>query len=81
MKFFDLLDYKSMKRINIAAIAITAFCEIFVIAIFLTKGQVADLPQWKYNVYLGGIVLISVLLIASVISLIVFLSKNKNKKI
>lgn len=70
-----------MMRLNIVAIVITAFCEIFIVAIFLTKGQAAEIPQWKYNVYLGGIVLISVLLVASIISLIVFLLKKRNKQI
>ena len=78
-KIFDLLDYKTMLRLNIVAIIITAFCEIMVIAIFLTKGQAADLPHWKYNVYLGGIILLSVLLIASIVSLIIFFRKNRNK--
>lgn len=75
------LDTKILLQLNIGALVITSFCEVFIIFTLLTKGRQSGLEQWKYYAIIGGLVLVSLLLLASVISFIFFMRlRKKNKK-
>ncbi|MBN1926829.1 MAG: hypothetical protein JW798_13440 [Prolixibacteraceae bacterium] len=78
---FSKLDSGLLLRLNTGALVITLFCEIFVIHVFLTKGQQSGLETWKYYSIIGGLALISILLAISVFSFIYFirLRKKQNK--
>lgn len=79
--FFNLLDVKTMWQLNVTSIIITAICEIFAINILLTKGQQPDIEHWKYIAIIIGLVVVSLLLVGSIASLVLFIvMKNKRKK-
>jgi len=77
---FDIAQIKTMMQLNLASIIIIGFCEIFAIAVFITKGFTEGIEKWKFIVYIVVIVVISLLLIASILLFIYFLKlKKKNK--
>lgn len=77
---FNIMDAKTMFRINLVSIFITAICAVFSLYVFLTKGQADDLEKWKYLIILSSLILLSLLFLGSLASLIVFLRiKNKRK--
>jgi hypothetical protein len=78
--FFTQINIKMLLRLNIASIIAIAFCEVFAIAIFITKGFQEGIEKWKFISMIAVIVIISLLLIGSFISFIYFLKmKNRNK--
>ncbi|MBN2805668.1 MAG: hypothetical protein JXR22_03340 [Prolixibacteraceae bacterium] len=76
---FSIIDEKTMLKLNLVSIFITSICEVFVVYIFLTKGQAPDLIHWKYVAIIIGLVLVSLLFLGSVASLILFFRMKKKK--
>jgi len=77
---FKTIDTKTLGAINASALAITSISEIFALYILFTKGQAPELPEWKTNAIIIGVVLVSLLFLFSVASMVLFLYyKNKNK--
>lgn len=77
---FKTIDPKTLGPINAGALFITTVCEIFALYVLFTKGQSEELPEWKGNAIIIGVVLVSLLFLFSVASMILFLHfKNKNK--
>ncbi len=78
---FKTIDPKTLGAINAGALVITTICEIFALYILFTKGQSEELPEWKANAIIIGVVLVSLLFLFSVVSMILFLYfKKKNKE-
>lgn len=77
---FSIIDEKTMLKLNLVSIFITTICEIFVIFIFLTKGQTPGLEHWKYVAIVIGLVLVSLLFLGSLLSLFLFFRMKKKKK-
>lgn len=78
--FFSILDEKTMLNLNLVSVFITAVCEVFVINIFLTKGQNPELLYWKYVAIVIGLVVVSLMFLGSLISLFLFFRMKKKKK-
>lgn len=73
-------DIKTLLQLNIASIIITAFCEIFVIYTFISKGLQDGIVKWKFFLILMGLIIVSLLFLASIVSFIYFLNKRGNQK-
>lgn len=76
---FSIIDEKTMLKLNLVSIFITTICEVFVISIFMTKGQNPDLIHWKYVAIIIGLVVVTLLFLGSVASLILFFRMKKKK--
>ena len=76
---FKLIDSKTVMMLNSISIFITAICEVFAIYMLLTKGQQPDLTHWKYVAIIIGVVIISLLLIGSIISMVLFINMKRKK--
>jgi hypothetical protein len=70
---------KQLLMVNLVAVAVLFFCEIFVVSIFIQKGMAPDVVRWKYLAYLIGMIVVSIFFIVSIISMLFFL-KMKNKQ-
>lgn len=79
MKILQYVDAKTLSRINISALLITALCEAFVLYTFFTKGQDPDLDPWKYKAIIAGLVLVSLLFLLSLIFIVLFNIFRKTK--
>jgi ABC-type polysaccharide/polyol phosphate export permease len=77
---FSIIDEKTMLNLNLVSIFITTICEVFVIFIFMTKGQTPDLVHWKYVAIIIGLVVVSLLFLGSLASLFLFFRMKKKKK-
>jgi heme/copper-type cytochrome/quinol oxidase subunit 2 len=77
---FTLLDKKTIFHLNIVSLIVTAICEAFAITMLLTKGQDANLENWKLKVMLFTVVIISILFILSLVSFVYFLRLKDEKK-
>ncbi|MDA3818265.1 MAG: hypothetical protein PF486_12860 [Prolixibacteraceae bacterium] len=78
---FKTIDPKTLIAINASALVITTISEIFALYILFTKGQSEELPEWKANAIIIGVVLVSILFLFSVVSMVLFLHfKTKNKE-
>ncbi len=73
-------DIKTLMKLNIGSIIITALCEIFVIYTFISKGLQGDVEKWKFILILVGLIIVSILFLASIASFIYFLSTNGKPK-
>jgi len=77
--FFTQINIKMLLRLNIASIVVIAFCEVFAISIFITKGFQEGIEKWKFISMIAVIIVISLLLFGSFVSFIYFLRmKNRN---
>lgn len=79
MKILKYIDAKTLNRINISALLITALCEAFVLYTFFTKGQEPDLEPWKYKAIIAGLVLVSLLFLLSLMFMVLFNIYRKTK--
>ncbi|MDA3881551.1 MAG: hypothetical protein PF436_14265 [Prolixibacteraceae bacterium] len=79
MRILKYIDAKTLSRINISALIITAICEVFVLYTFFTKGLSPDIEPWKYKVIIAGVVLVSLLFLMSLIFMVLFIVYRKSK--
>ena len=77
---FKIVDAKTMLRLNLVSIFITAICVVFSLFIFLTKGQASETEHWKSTVILIGLIVVALLFLGSVASLIFFIRIKNRKK-
>lgn len=78
---FDLSQISTMMQLNLVSIVIIGFCEVFAIAVFITKGFSEGVERWKFMVYVAIVAVITLLLLASILLFIYFLRmKRKENK-
>lgn len=77
---FSIMDAKTMTRLNLVSMVITAICVVFALFVFLTKGQSPDIEHWKYVAIIIGLVLVSLLFLGSFASFIYFIRIKNRKK-
>jgi uncharacterized membrane protein len=77
---FDLFQLKTMMQLNLVSIVIIGFCEIFAIAVLVSKGFAEGTERWKFLLYIGVVSVITLLLIGSILIFIYFLKLKKKSK-
>jgi hypothetical protein len=66
------INKKALLKLNFISVVVIAFCELFVIYTFLTKGMSVGVEPWKYKITLIGLILVSLLFLSSLFSLVYF---------
>jgi hypothetical protein len=79
-KFFQYTDMATLLKLNLGAMVVIAFCEVFVVFMFVQKGMAPEVVAWKYWAYLFGLVLISILFVGSIISMVIFMRMKRSKR-
>lgn len=69
---YSNINKKALLKLNFISVVVIAFCELFVIYTFLTKGMEDGIEPWKYKITLIGLILVSLLFLSSLISLVYF---------
>ncbi len=75
--FPGMLNRSSLLKINVISVIVIAFCEFFVVYTFLTKGMTESIEPWKFKIILIGMIIVSLLFLASIASFVYFFFSGK----
>jgi hypothetical protein len=77
---FKHIDPRLLMRLNLGALVTTSISEALVIYFFIQKTSDPYIERWKYLTLLGGLILVSLLLLVVIGMFFYFLKIKQNQK-
>ncbi|MBP7506889.1 MAG: hypothetical protein KA807_03640 [Prolixibacteraceae bacterium] len=76
---FSTINKGTLLKLNLISIVVIAFCELFVLYTFFSKGMEEGIELWKYKIILIGLILVSLLFLASIISFVYYFYSSRKQ--
>jgi hypothetical protein len=77
---FTQIGIKTLLQLNIGSIVLIAFCDVFALSVFISKGFQEGIEKWKFLSMIAVVAIITLLFAGSIVSFFIFLKMKNSEK-